>query len=123
MMRQERFRKPHTLILILPLLLVLLPSAQAQLAAGQANVDRLVVGLILPYRDYWHLWINGTPDHMIQHDPAFEWLVEVSPDGQYNPWLAESWEMAQDWPFPGWDGGDIGHTFLISACKQEQPCK
>jgi hypothetical protein len=22
-----------------------------------------------------------------------------------------------------WDGGDIGHTWLISACKQEQPCK
>ena len=21
------------------------------------------------------------------------------------------------------DGGDIGHTYLISACKQEQPCK
>ena len=22
-----------------------------------------------------------------------------------------------------WDGGDLGHTFLISACKQEKPCK
>jgi peptide/nickel transport system substrate-binding protein len=33
---------------------------------------------------------------MIQHDPAFEWLFEVSPEGQYTPWLAESWELAQD---------------------------
>ena len=35
------------------------------------------MGLILPYRDYLRPWINGTPDHNIQHDPAFEWLFEV----------------------------------------------
>ena len=28
-----------------------------------------------------------------------------------------------DWAFSGWDGGDIGHTLRISACKQEKPCK
>jgi ABC-type transport system substrate-binding protein len=78
------------------LLVLLLASAQAQPAAGKAKVDRLVMGLINPFRDYWRPWINGTPDHMIQHDPTFEWLFEVSPEGTYKPWLAESWEMAQD---------------------------
>src|SRR5712691_7276296 len=52
-------------------------GAQAQPAAGQAKVDRLVMGLIEKYRDYWRPWINGSPDHMIQHDPVFEWLFEV----------------------------------------------
>jgi ABC-type transport system substrate-binding protein len=32
-------------------------------------------------------------------------------------------KVIKDWPFSGWDGGDIGHTFLISACRQEKPCK
>src|SRR5262249_35480300 len=72
------------------------PPAQGQSAVGKAKVDRLVMGLIEKYRDYWRPWINGTPDHMIQHDPVFEWLVEVAPDGQYKPWLADSWELAQD---------------------------
>src|SRR5207245_4006090 len=71
-------------------------QAQTPAAAGKANVDRLVMGLIEKYRDYIRPWINGSADHMIQHDPAFEWLVEVAPDGQYKPWLAESWEMAKD---------------------------
>jgi hypothetical protein len=31
--------------------------------------------------------------------------------------------IIEDWPFSGWDGGDIGHTWLIKACKQEKPCK
>jgi ABC-type transport system substrate-binding protein len=73
-------------------------GAQAQTqAAGQAKVDRLVMGLILPYRDYLRPWVLGTPDHNIQHDPAFEWLFEVDPaSGKYNLWLAESAEMAKD---------------------------
>jgi peptide/nickel transport system substrate-binding protein len=72
-------------------------QAQTQAAAGQAKVDRLVMGLILPYRDYMRPWINGTADHNIQHDPAFEWLFEVDvQSGQYNPWLAESVELAKD---------------------------
>jgi peptide/nickel transport system substrate-binding protein len=55
------------------------------------------MGLILPYRDYMRPWITGTPDHNIQHDPAFEWLFEVDADtGQYVPWLAESWATAKD---------------------------
>ena len=32
-------------------------------------------------------------------------------------------KIIQDCPFSGWDCGDIGHTYLISACKQEKPCK
>src|SRR5215510_1392759 len=72
-------------------------QAQTQPAAGKAKADRLVLGLIEKYRDYWRPWIIGTPDHMIQHDPVFEWLFEVDPEtGVYKPWLAASWEMAKD---------------------------
>jgi ABC-type transport system substrate-binding protein len=45
--------------------------------------------------------------------PLFDVYIEVV----VNP------KIIQDWPFSGWDGGDMGHTFLISACKQETPCK
>jgi len=31
--------------------------------------------------------------------------------------------IIEDWPFSGWDGGDIGHTWLIKACKQDKACK
>src|SRR5712691_4649562 len=44
--------------------------------------------------------------------PLFDVYIEVV----VNP------KIIQDWPFSGWDGGDMGHTFLISACKQEKPC-
>ena len=70
--------------------------AQTPAAARQAKVDRLVMGLIEKFRDYIRPWINGSADHMIQHDPAFEWLVEVDSDGQYKPWLADSWALAKD---------------------------
>jgi hypothetical protein len=45
--------------------------------------------------------------------PLFDVYIEVV----VNP------NIVNDWPFSGWDGGDIGHTFLISACKQDKPCK
>jgi ABC-type transport system substrate-binding protein len=45
--------------------------------------------------------------------PLFDVYIEVVVDPK----------VVNDWPFSGWDGGDIGHTFLISACKQEKPCK
>jgi len=45
--------------------------------------------------------------------PLFHVFIEVV----FDP------KIVKDWAFPGWDGGDIGHTWLISACKQEQPCK
>jgi len=44
-------------------------------------------------------------------------LFDVSIEVVVNP------KIIKDWPFSGWDGGDMGHTFLISACKQEQPCQ
>src|SRR5215510_12566952 len=72
-------------------------EAQTQPSAGKAKVDRLVMGLITPYLDYVRPWINGTSDHNIVHDPAFEWLIEVDAEtGQYKPWLAVSWDMAKD---------------------------
>jgi len=98
-MRQVQCWKLQAWFLVMPMLLVLLlagSQAQGQPAAGKAKVDRLVLGLIEKYRDYWRPWINGTPDHMIQHDPVFEWLVEVAPDGTYKPWLADSWDLAPD---------------------------
>ncbi len=78
-MAQGRSGKPNVLLCLLPMLLVVLTgvSAQAQPATGKAKADRLVMGLINPYRDYMRPWITGTPDHNIQHDPAFEWLFEV----------------------------------------------
>ena len=45
--------------------------------------------------------------------PLFDVYIEVV----VNP------KIVNDWPFSGWDGGDVGHTFLISACKQDKPCK
>jgi ABC-type transport system substrate-binding protein len=95
-----RFWKVTGLFLMMAALLLLGRAGaqtQTQVAAGKAKVDRLVMGLITPYLDYMRPWINGTPDHDIQHDPAFEWLFEVDPEtGQYKPWLAESWQRAPD---------------------------
>lgn len=45
--------------------------------------------------------------------PLFHVFIEVIMDPK----------IVDDWVFPGWDGGDIGHTWLISACKQDTPCK
>src|SRR5881397_3832448 len=98
-MIQKRFSKLHGLLCLLVALLLVPTGAspQAQPSTGKAKVDRLVMGLINPYRDYMRPWINGTPDHNIQHDPAFEWLFEVDvSSGGYNPWLAKSSEMAKD---------------------------
>ena len=45
--------------------------------------------------------------------PLFDVFIEVIMDPK----------VIADWAFPGWDGGDVGHTWLIKACKQEKPCK
>ena len=42
-----------------------------------------------------------------------QWFTEVVVDPK----------VVVDWAFSGWDGGDLGHTWLISACKQEKRCK
>ncbi|HEX9867579.1 MAG TPA: ABC transporter substrate-binding protein, partial [Candidatus Tectomicrobia bacterium] len=83
--------------LLLVLLITVTSAPGVAGTAGQAKVDRLVMGLITPYLDYTRPWINGTADHNIQHDPMLEWLVEVDADtGQYKPWLADSWELGPD---------------------------
>lgn len=85
------------LCLVFVLLSLFLLGTQAQAQGGKPKVDRLVMGLITPYLDYMRPWISGTADHNIQHDPAFEWLVEIDPEtGKYVPWLADSWEQAAD---------------------------
>jgi len=90
MMVRNRFMRRCGLSLIALLLLLLITGTSAPglaATAGQAKVDRLVMGLITPYLDYTRPWINGTADHNIQHDPMLEWLVEVDPDtGQYKPY-------------------------------------
>jgi peptide/nickel transport system substrate-binding protein len=84
-------------LVVLGVAITLATTVHAQAPGDKAKVDRLVMGLITPYLDYMRPWINGTADHNIQHDPAFEWLVEIEPEtGQYVPWLAESWAMAPD---------------------------
>jgi ABC-type transport system substrate-binding protein len=99
-MVRARLLPPKALCFVLLLLVLILAVTQALAAtptAGKAKADRLVMGLILPYRDYMRPWIIGTADHNIQHDPAFEWLFEIDAEtGQYKPWLAESWQMAAD---------------------------
>src|SRR3989475_3393090 len=116
-MVQTRFGKGLILSCMLYVLFVLAGTsteAQTQPSAGKAKVDRLIMGLITPYLDYIRPWINGTADHNIQHDPAFEWLIEVAPDGQYKPWLAESWEIAKDgksWRFKLQKGVQFHHGY------------
>src|SRR5437870_8039870 len=84
-------------VVLLPILLLVAATTAGAQTPGKAKVDRLVMGLITPYLDYVRPWINGTADHNIVHDPAFEWLIEVDAEtGQYKPWLADSWEMAPD---------------------------
>jgi ABC-type transport system substrate-binding protein len=95
-----RFWRRNVWRWLLPgLLLLAVAGAQAQTqpAAGKARVDRLVMGLITPYLDYTRPWINGTPDHNIQHDPMLEWLFEVdAATGQILPWLAERATLGPD---------------------------
>jgi hypothetical protein len=45
--------------------------------------------------------------------PLFYTYIEVVVDPK----------IVEDWPFSGWDGGDLGHTWLVKACKQEKPCR
>ena len=83
---------------LLLILFIMVTSAQAAAGtAGQAKVDRLVMGLITPYLDYMRPWINGTADHNIQHDLMLEWLFEVDAEtGQILPWLAEKATLGPD---------------------------
>src|SRR3989442_15290132 len=98
-MERKHVRKIGALryVVLLPILLLVAATTAGAQTPGKAKVERLVMGLITPYLDYIRPWINGTADHNIQHDPAFEWLVEIDPEtGQYLPWLADEWKPAPD---------------------------
>src|SRR3989454_4248064 len=98
-MERKPFRRAGAsrYVVRLPILLRVAATTAGAQTPGKAKVDRLVMGLITPYLDYMRPWINGTADHNIQHDPAFEWLVEVDAEtGEYKPWLATSWKLAAD---------------------------
>ncbi len=45
--------------------------------------------------------------------PLFHVFIEVIANAKF----------VDDWAFPGWDGGDIGHVWRITACKQDTPCR
>ena len=96
--KQSRLRCSFSLMALLLVLLIMVTSAPATAGtAGQAKVDRLVMGLITPYLDYTRPWINGTADHNIQHDPMLEWLFEVDAEtGRILPWLAEKATLGPD---------------------------
>jgi hypothetical protein len=66
-MVQARFLRRNVWFCMLPVLLLVMAAAAAQTqpAAGKAKVDRLVMGLIYPYRDYMRPWIVGTPDRLV----------------------------------------------------------
>jgi hypothetical protein len=84
-MMREQVLPPNVWRVSLFLVVLTLVAAHAPAAiaaSGQAKVDRLVMGLMLPSRDYTRPWL-----------PA------------------------------GWDGGDLGHTWRITACNQEKPCQ
>ena len=79
------------------------PTAQAQpteapaMTGGEAKVDRLIMGLISPTRDYFRTWILGSADQVIKHDPMMEWLFEISPvTNTMEPWLATEATLAAD---------------------------
>jgi len=73
------------------------PTTAAQPSGGQAKVDRLIMGLISPTRDYFRTWVLGSADQLIKQDPMQEWLFEIDPLTQtFGPWLADSFELASD---------------------------
>src|SRR5262245_41065737 len=45
--------------------------------------------------------------------PLFDVYIEVIVDPK----------IVAEWPCVGWDGGDIGHAWVIKACKDTKPCK
>ena len=65
--------------------------------AGEAKVDRLILGLISPTRDYFRTWIRGSADQLIKQDPMMEWLFEISPvTNTMSGWLAVEATLAED---------------------------
>ncbi len=73
------------------------PTEPPAMTGGEAKVDRLIMGLISPTRDYFRTWILGTADQLIKQDPMMEWLFEISPvTNTMGPWLATEATLAPD---------------------------
>ena len=73
------------------------PTTAPSMSDGEAKVDRLIMGLISPTRDYFRTWILGSADQVIKHDPMMEWLFEISPvTNTMEPWLATEATLAAD---------------------------
>jgi len=66
-----------------------------------------------PGVQFHHGYGEFTAQDVVHTIPLFDVYIEVIVDPK----------IIADWPFPGWDGGDVGHTWRIMACKQEKPCK
>ncbi len=73
------------------------PTEAPPASMGEAKVDRLIMGLISPTRDYFRTWIRGSADQLIKQDPMMEWLFEISPvTNTMGPWLATEYTLAPD---------------------------
>ena len=79
------------------LMLSLIREQPGNRQEGEAKVDRLIMGLISPTRDYFRVWIRGSADQLIKQDPMQEWLFEISPvTNTMSGWLATDAVMASD---------------------------
>ena len=102
-----RFWKPNVLVCLLPVLLLALTgvSAQAQPTAGKTSDPKAYDAQLRRIGNYKF--------ENFETIPLFDVYIEVVVDPK----------IVADWPFSGWDGGDIGHTWLIKACRDQKPCK
>ncbi len=75
--------------------------------------DKLRNTADLGERDVLLREIGNIKFNNFENIPMYEVFIEAILDPNY----------VDDWTFPGWDGGDIGHTWLITACKTEDPCR
>lgn len=74
--------------------------------------DKLRNTADLGERDALLRQIGNIKFEQFENVPMFEVFIEAILDPN----------IVDNWIFPGWDGGDIGHTWLITACKTEDPC-
>jgi hypothetical protein len=91
-----RDRKAHDYLYAIPLSSTAVEPQIAAFHAGKASLHQLEDDTIY---EMWHELLQITD-------------IEVIVDPK----------IIADWAFPGWDGGDIGHTWLSKACQQEKPC-
>jgi len=104
-MVQTRLWRSTYLVCLLPVLLLALTgvSAQAQPPPARPKVDRWSWASST-ISDYMRP-DQRTPDHNIQHDPAFEWLFEV--------------DVSSVATIPGWQERENGQTAsCASSCRR-----